>query len=113
VACPAKLHEPPDKQAPNFDPACAEVAQLVLSPTTDLRPISAAAKNTTREPVFALADPLQKQAASTNNFTLLLYPCITLVHDCYQNFGNLLSRTVMPVELPFVMLPTLHLKLRA
>jgi hypothetical protein len=57
VACPAKLQEPPDKHAPNFDPACAEVVQLVLSTTTGLRPISVAAKNMTSEPVFARDRP--------------------------------------------------------
>jgi hypothetical protein len=68
VACPAKLHEPPDKQAPNSGPACAEVVQLVLTTTTDLRRISVAAKNTTREPVFALTDPLQTRVPSNKQF---------------------------------------------
>jgi hypothetical protein len=65
---PSKLHEPPDKQAPNFGPTCAEVVQLVLTTTTDLRPISVAASNTTREPVFALTDPLQRLNSINKQF---------------------------------------------
>jgi hypothetical protein len=106
---PCQGCEPPDKHVPNFDPTCAEVVQLVQD---DLRLISVAARRyekgnpcTHKTDLDSFKRKQHQQAISPSPLT----PCVTLVHDCCQNLTKLLFCTVIPVELPFVMLSTSHL----